>query len=185
MDNVGGAEEMIEHLYDQGHRRIAILTGPQGNYDSERRLAGCRRAMSRLGLSLDEKLIWNGAFTFASGIRAARQLLRSRAPMPDAIFCLNDAMAIAMLAELRDAGVSVPGDVALAGFDNVDESAHMSLTTVAAPMRLMGETAARAAVDLVVKGKRPRSQLLPVRLVVRASSRARRRITDAARRRQT
>src|SRR3954447_21711131 len=67
MDNVGGAEAMIEHLFEQGHRRIAILTGPEGNYDSDQRLLGCHRAFARLGLMLDEKLLWQGAFTVASG----------------------------------------------------------------------------------------------------------------------
>ena len=55
IDNIGGAEAMIEHLFEQGHRRIAILSGPEGNYDSEQRLLGCRRAFARLGLTFDEK----------------------------------------------------------------------------------------------------------------------------------
>src|SRR4051812_47380390 len=115
MDNVGGAEAMIEHLFEHGHRRIAILTGPDGNYDSEQRLLGCRRACARLGLALDEKLVWRGAFTPASGVRAARTYLDSKSGIPDAVFCFNDAMAIGMLGELQRSGISVPGDVALAG----------------------------------------------------------------------
>src|SRR3954447_24854390 len=91
MDNVGGAEAMIEHLFEQGHRRIAILTGPHGNHDSEQRLLGRRRAFSRLGLPLEADLIWNGNFTPASGVEATREYLESARPLPDAIFCLNDA----------------------------------------------------------------------------------------------
>src|SRR4029453_11323156 len=56
-DNIGGAEAMIEHLFEQGHRRIAILTGPEGNYDSDQRLLGCRRAMQRLGLESERNLV--------------------------------------------------------------------------------------------------------------------------------
>src|SRR4051812_32115468 len=134
MDNVGGAEAMIEHLFEHGHRRIAILTGPDGNYDSDQRLLGCHRAFARLGLMLDEKLLWQGAFTVASGARAARDFLYSRSLMPDAIFCLNDAMAIGMLSELQREKISVPGDVALAGYDNVEAAGHLSLTSVATPM---------------------------------------------------
>ena len=130
IDNVGGAEAMIEHLFEQGHRRIAILTGPEGNYDSEQRLIGCCRALSRLGISFDEKQLWRGNFTVASGVRAARELLDSRAPMPDAIFCLNDAMAIGMLSELQRSGVSVPRDVALAGYDNDEAASQLALTSV-------------------------------------------------------
>src|SRR5271154_109787 len=99
MDNVGGAEAMIEHLFEQGHRRIALLTGPKGNYDSEQRLVGCRRACTRLGLTIDERLIWNGDFTLASGVRAGKEFLDSKLPFPDPIFCLNDAMAIRKLGE--------------------------------------------------------------------------------------
>ena len=170
MDNIGGAEAMIEHLYEQGHRRIAILTGPDGNFDSEQRILGIRRAQARLGLPMEESLIWRGGFTMASGTQAAREFLASGAQMPDAIFCLNDAMAIGVLSELQRAGISVPGDVALAGYDNVDAAGHLSLTSVACPMRLMGQVAARWAVDLITKNERPAPHRLQVRLVVRNSS---------------
>jgi hypothetical protein len=74
-----------------------------------------------------------------------------------------------MLSELQRAGKSVPGDVALAGYDNVEAADHLSLTSVACPMRLMGQVAARRALDLIA-GKRPAGHRLPVRLVVRNSS---------------
>jgi LacI family transcriptional regulator len=172
MDNVGGAEAMIEHLFEQGHRRIAVVLGPSDNFDSEQRLTGCRRAFSRLGLSLDERLILSGDFTMASGSRVAREFLDSKTPLPDAIFCFNDAMAIGVLNELQRQGLSVPGNIALGGFDNVDAAAHLSLTSVACPMRLMGQVAARWAVDLVTRNERPTSHRLQVRLVVRNSSAA-------------
>jgi LacI family transcriptional regulator len=170
MDNVGGAEAMIQHLYEQGHRRIALLTGPTGNFDSEQRLIGCRRAFTTLGLPLDESLIWTGAFTLESGQKAARECLDSRQAMPDAIFCFNDVMAIGMLSEFSRVGISVPGDVALAGYDNVETASHLSLTSVVCPMRLMGQMAARWAIDLVTQNERPTSHRLQVRLVVRNSS---------------
>ena len=170
MDNVGGAEAMIQHLFEQGHRRIALLTGPDGNYDSQQRMIGCRRAFGTLGLPLDDNLVWNGGFTLASGQEAARACLDSRQPLPDAVFCFNDVMAIGMLSEFQRAGVSVPGDVALAGYDNVETAAHLSLTSVVCPMRLMGQMAARWAIDLVTQNERPTSHRLQVRLVVRSSS---------------
>jgi len=170
MDNVGGAEAMIEHLFEQGHRRIALLTGPKGNYDSEQRMMGCKQAFTRLGISMDESLIWAGAFTMASGNRAAREFLDSRLPLPDAIFCFNDAMAIGMINEFHRAGISVPNDVAMAGYDNVDAASHLSLTSVACPMRLMGQLAARWAVELVTQNQKQVGHRLQVRLVVRHSS---------------
>lgn len=170
IDNIGGAEAMVDHLYQQGHRRIAIVTGPEGNYDSEQRLLGCRRAFDRLGISINNNLIWNGAFTLESGVRAAKDLLAGGQPLPDAIFCLNDAMAIGMMGELQRAGVSVPGDVAMAGYDNVEAAEHLSLTSVASPMRALGRMAARLAVELITNNARPTGQRLQVELVVRSSS---------------
>lgn len=170
IDNVGGAEAMIDHLVEQGHRRIALLTGPAGNYDSEQRLLGCRQAFAKLGLSADPALLWHGAFTLQSGIRAAREWLDSARPLPDAIFCFNDAMAIGMLGEFQRAGIGVPGDVAVAGYDNVEAAGHLSLTSVASPTRLMGQVAARWAVDLIQKQESAESTRLQTQLVVRRSS---------------
>jgi LacI family transcriptional regulator len=170
MDNIGGAEAMVEHLFEQGHRRLAVVTGPEENYDSQQRLLGCRRAVARLGLTLDEDLILRGGFTVPSGVHVARELLARGGALPDAIFCLNDSMAIGLLNELHRAGVSVPGDVALAGYDNVEAAAHLSLTSVAIPMRLMGQVAARWAVDLITRNERPAAHRVQVRLVVRNSS---------------
>lgn len=170
MDNVGGAEAMIEHLFEQGHRRIGIVTGPPGNYDSAQRLLGCKRALARFGLSYDERWVLDGDFTLESGMRAARLAMDARSELPDAFFCLNDLMAIGLMTELQRAGLSVPGDVALAGYDNIETSGHLSLTSVASPMRLMGQMAARWAIDVANNGQRPESHNLQVRLVVRNSS---------------
>ena len=170
MDNVGGAEAMIEHLFEQGHRRIALLTGPKGNYDSEQRLLGCRQAFARLGLSFEESLIWTGGFTMTSGVDAAKKVLDSKAPLPDAIFCFNDSMAIGMINKFHGSGISVPGDVAIAGYDNLDAAEHLSLTSIACPMRLMGQVAARWAVELVNRDQKQVGHRLQVRLVIRHSS---------------
>lgn len=172
LDNVGGAEAMIEHLFEQGHRRIGLVTGPSGNYDSEQRLLGCKQAMARLGLELEESLIGMGDFTLESGVQAVRDWLDAGVSLPDAIFCFNDAMAIGVLNELQRNELSVPGDVALAGYDNVEAAGHLSLTSVASPMRLMGQVAARWAVDLINKNERAEGHKLQVRLVVRNSSAA-------------
>src|SRR4051794_10451073 len=75
MDNVGGAEAMIEHFFEQRHRRIAIVTGPEGNYDSEQRLLGCRRGFARMGLSWDDALVYRGNFAIDGGVAAVREIL--------------------------------------------------------------------------------------------------------------
>jgi LacI family transcriptional regulator len=174
MDNVAGAKAMVDHLLEQGHRRIAVLTGPAGNFDSRQRLLGCKLALEKAGVRLEPELVWRGAFTFASGISVARELLRPGRRWPDAIFCLNDAMAIGLMGELRSKGVAVPGDIAVAGFDDVHEAEQLGLTSVATPTRLMGETAARCAIELITIRKPAKSACLPVRLVQRISSLAKR-----------
>ena len=170
IDNVSGAEAMVEHFFEQGHRRIAVLTGPVENYDSSQRLLGCEQAMSRLGLSQDPKLVWRGDFTMDSGTRAAREHLRSGDALPDAIFCFNDAMAIGMLNEFDRAGIHAPDNVAVGGFDDVEAAEHLSLTSVSCPMRLMGQMAAQWAIELVTTNVKPVSHRLQVRLTVRRSS---------------
>ena len=79
-------------------------------------------------------------------------------------------MAIGMLGELQRADILVPRDVAMAGYDNVDAAEHLSLTSIGCPMKLMGQVAARWAVDLITKNERPQPHRLQVRLVVRKSS---------------
>jgi DNA-binding LacI/PurR family transcriptional regulator len=105
-----------------------------------------------------------------SGAAVMREFLSAHQELPDAVFCLNDAMAIGALGELHRSGLAVPRDVALAGYDNVEAAAHLSLTTVASPMRLMGQVAARWAVDLVTRSERAGGQRLKVQLVPRDSS---------------
>lgn len=167
MDNVGGAEAMVQHLFEQGHRRIALLTGPKGNFDSDQRMLGCQRAAQRFGITLETI---SGDFTLADGGRAARELLDSKRPLPDAIFCFNDAMAIGLMGELQRGGLRIPEDIAVSGYDNLEAAAHLQLTSVASPMRLMGQVAARRAVEMITKNQRPESHRLQVRLVVRNSS---------------
>jgi LacI family transcriptional regulator len=105
-----------------------------------------------------------------SGVDAAKELLSSKAPLPDAIFCFNDSMAIGMINKFHGSGISVPGDVAIAGYDNLDAAEHLSLTSIACPMRLMGQVAARWAVELVNRDQKQVGHRLQVRLVIRHSS---------------
>ena len=171
LDNVGGAEAMIQHLYDQGHRRIGIMTGPHGNFDSEQRLIGCRLAMKRLGVTLEPKWLWPGAFTVESG--AAKPCVtpsKPAIPFPMRFSVSTMRWRSGRWASCTGTAFRSRGDVALAGYDNVEAAAHLSLTTVASPMRLMGQVAARWAVDLVTRNERPAGRRLKVQLAVRNSS---------------
>ena len=141
-DNRGGAYEMTKHLIGQGHQRIGFLKGPEGSYDALARLDGYRAALQDHGIELDAALEFTGDFTIESGLAVVPAIL-DVTPRPTALFAANDLSAYGAMRGLRDAGVQVPDDIALAGFDDIT-LAHFSsptLTTVHAPAREMGQRA--------------------------------------------
>ena len=141
-DNRGGACAVTEHLLDQGHTRIAFLAGPEGSFDAQARLDGFRETLAARGL--EPALVLPGDFTLESGVAAVPALLDAD-PRPTALFAANDLSAYGVLSGLRDLGLQVPDDLAIAGFDDIQLSRFSSptLTTVHAPVREMG----RAAID--------------------------------------
>ncbi len=169
IDNRNGARELTNHLIEHGYRRIAFISGPKGTYDADERLAAFRETMGENGLEVNDRLIWPGQFTEASGRDAVARWLDADNPLPDAIFAANDAMAIGALSLLRERGFRVPRDTALVGFDDIDTAAHLGLTTVHVPMRRMGSIAAQLAVDQISQNKSLTSYRLPVACAVRSS----------------
>jgi LacI family transcriptional regulator len=170
IDNASGAESVIEHLARLGHRSIAFLKGPDDNYDAAQRLQGVMRGLRKAGLELPPWLSWSGDFTEEGGRAAVTAFLASGAPMPDAIFACNDAMAVGVLAVLQENGLQVPDDVALVGFDDIASARHLGLTTVRSPMREMGRQAGQVAAQLAA-GQDPGQELwvMPTDLAVRRS----------------
>ena len=172
IDNEGGARAVAEHLLDLGHRRIAVISGPPENSDAEARLLGFRAALSARGVELEPELLVVGDFREESG-RAAALLLAELESRPTAIFAANDAMAIGCLSALRELGLSVPEDVALAGFDDVPISRYLSppLTSVRVAIAELGERAmTRLLGGLEERGAEPLEETIPAALVVRAST---------------
>lgn len=170
--NSKGMRRLVEHLVrDHGHRDLAVVSGPPSSPDSVARLAGMRRTLREAGLRPPTEPLFVGDFTFESGHRAAAALL-DRPTMPDVVVCANDQMAIGLIRTLRAAGVRVPHDVAVTGFDGIELGAHTdpSITTVHQPMRQMG----RIAVDLLAErladpGRPATTRTLPVDVVIRSS----------------
>lgn len=115
IDNAAGADAMVEHLIASGRRRIVHLSGPRGNRDAEERIAGYREAMARHGLS---PRILTGNFEEETGTAAALQLIAD-AERADALFAANDMMAIGAMVAFQRAGLAVPDDIAVAGFDDI------------------------------------------------------------------
>jgi LacI family transcriptional regulator len=181
VDDFGGARVMTGHLASCGYRRIAHVRGPRNNFEAEERLRGYRA-----GLGARRAVVFDGDFSEESGYRAGQALVAGRT-RPDAVFAANDATAIGCLFALTEAGVRVPQDMALAGFDDIPVAryVHPPLTTVRVDVAAMGRLALErlaAAID------DPRAdtrmvETLPVELVVRAScgANSRRRIRRRSR----
>jgi len=172
-DNFSGAAALVTHLIaDHGRRRLFHVGGPPDSPDAiQRRLALDRVLRGHPGCGLIGSA--PGIFSVASGEQAAEQLLaRHRSALPDAVVCANDQMAIGVLRALTAAGVAVPGEVAVTGFDDLYPArlADPPLTTVRQPMRTLGERACARLLDRIAQpGLTPAVQLLPTELVLRSS----------------
>ena len=171
-DNAGGAEQGTAFLAGQGRRRIATVTGPGDMIAGIDRAAGYRAALEKAGLPLRPELVAAGDFTEAGGARAMAELLE-RAPDLDAVFCASDLMAIGALRVLREAGRSVPDDVAVVGFDDAPVAATSDppLTTVAQPLEEMSRLMTELLLEQIrgAEGE-PRVEICPTQLVRRASA---------------
>jgi LacI family transcriptional regulator len=168
--NVTGAQAVTRHLLALGRRRIAIVKGPDDQDVSKNRLHGYRLALEEAGVPFREELVVGGNFEPPSGRAAVETLLASGHEF-DAVFASNDQMALGALRGLHAAGVCVPQDVALAGFDDdlAGRFTIPALTTVHQPLYEMGSAAARTVVAAAEGQPIERHIEIPARLVVRES----------------
>jgi LacI family transcriptional regulator len=178
IDNHAGAMLMVRHLAARGHRRIAFIAGPEDNFDARERLRGYRDAMAACLPGVPEWVL-PGDFGETSG-HVAGGLLAAAEQRPDAVFAANDMMALGCLFALNQAGVAVPGQIALAGFDDIPLARYVQppLTT----MRVnIAELGARALAALLEPGREAANDdgaMLPL-LVERASSGGRERVDSS------
>ena len=168
IDNLSGAYAMTDHLLEAGYRRIAFVAGPIGNIEASQRLAGYRAALAAHSQAIEQ--VVQGDFTQASGYDAARRLLAEA--RPEAIFAGNDMMAIGCLQALRETGLRVPADVALAGFDDIPIARFVDppLTTVGVPIAEIGRQAILCCTQILATGAACESRTFAPTLVVRAST---------------
>lgn len=173
IDNALAAYEAMDHLYGLGHRRIGIVTGPLVSPLSRDRLTGAT-ARAKKQKAEREFIVMHGDFSIESGAAAAERLL-GRAERPTAIFCFNDEMAMGVIEMARRLKVGVPRQLSVVGFDDIRFARHMSppLTTIAQPMRQIGEGTVRLLLGILAGGgdaETPESVTLPHKLVVRGST---------------
>lgn len=147
--NWSGALAATRHLLELGHRRLGLLTGPVRDLSSRARRDGFRAAVDHAGIPFDDSLERQGVFTFESGRDLAAELLASP-DRPTAIVCGDDLQAMGVYEAARRAGLRIPDDLSVVGFDDIDQSARLAprLTTVRQPFAEMGGTAARLALAL-------------------------------------
>ncbi|WP_225976985.1 LacI family DNA-binding transcriptional regulator [Streptomyces griseus] len=171
-ENRAGAAELAKALVALGHREFAVLTGPPELTTVADRLAGFREGLAGAGIGLDR--VVRGAFTREGGHLAAQRLLASGGPRPTCVFAVTDVMAVGALAALREAGVRVPEDMSLAGFDDIPVVRELSppLTTVALPLTEMGERVIALALRTPSGAGRSRVVRIDGEVVLRGSTAA-------------
>ncbi len=170
MDNKTGAHRLMTHVLEHGYRDIVLFTGPKISYDSNQRLAGCYEAMRAAGLGVVSSHTITGEFTIESGRKLMTELLDRGDKLPEAIVCLNDAMAIGALGVMQEKGLTAPKDIAVTGFDDCESASVLGLTTVRVALQEMGREAARLALaSLTPEGPANNHIVVPTELVVRQS----------------
>ena len=182
-DNLGGARLAVRHLHEQGHERIAIVTGMLSTRPGADRLLGYRAELEALGLPYRDDYVREGDFYFESGHSGMQSLLDLETP-PTAVFAAGDLMAAGCLRAIEERGLGVPDDIAVVGFDDIQLAAVLqpALTTIKQDKVQLGATAAEALLRMIEEADAaPPVKTLPVELVVRASSGARRESRRATR----
>ncbi len=171
VDNILGARQAVQHLLDLGMTRIAAITGEPSLSVSADRLTGYRAVLDSAGIPFDPNLVSSGGFTEEGGRLAMQQLL---AHNPQAVFAASDSMAAGALRAIQEAGLSVPGDISLVGFDDIPLASRLTppLTTVRQPIWSEGQVATALLVERLENPEAPvRQELLPTELVIRESTR--------------
>ncbi len=170
IDNVRASEQAVEHLAALGRRRIATITGQLDIRDGADRLQGYKNGLERVGLPLDPQLIYPGQFSRDYGYNGIKHLLQFN---PDAVVCGGDTIAIGAIEAIQKAGLRVPDDIAVVGFDDLDVAlkSNPPLTTIRHSVQRVGEVAAQLLIDIIEgKVQPPHHIVLPTELVVRQSS---------------
>ncbi len=172
VDSRAGIAAMVAALVGLGHRRIAYLAGPPSLYVARERLAGYRRGLAEAGIEYDESLVVRTTFDAEGGALGVDELLADRPPFT-ALMGASDLLALGALRRLAELGIAVPGDVSVAGFDDVTVAAMTAppLSTVRLPLREMGRRGFEYAVRLL-SGDPVAPEVLATEVVLRASTAA-------------
>jgi len=173
VDNEGGARSATDHLIGLGHKRIAHLGGPEDAVDARHRLNGYKTALQKRAIPFQENYVIEAGFDQSKAFDATKVLLKQK-PSPTAIFAANDYMALGAIAAVRDEGLSVPGHVAVVGFDDIVSPSLAfrapSLTTVRQPVYEIAKEGTEMVI-LNIEGRieEKRHTVFPSQLIVRTT----------------
>lgn len=172
VDNIRSSREMVDFMLRQGSRRPGTICGPLRMIAGVDRLQGFREALEQWDLPVLPELIVEGSFTEESGYVGMQKLLPQH---PDAVFAASDAMAVGALRAINEAGLQVPGDIALTGYDDMPFAASLNppLTTVRQPILKVGAAAVETLIDVIERdGDNLHQVILPTELIIRESCKA-------------
>ena len=169
VDNRTGAYQAVSFILRTHHSRVAIINGAENMTSSWDRFQGYQDALCERGMTMHPELVAEGDYSDTGGYLAMKRLLPHR---PDAVFVASDSMAIAAVRAIHEAGLRVPEDIAVVGFDDIPAAATIkpALTTVRQPIQRMGSAAAEMLVDMIEHpSPQPRRVVIPTQLVIRSS----------------
>lgn len=172
LDNFSGGYLAARHLLELGHQKIGCITGPSYVNPSAERVSGFKAALFESGLQADDRNIRQGDFQLESGWKRVYELL-DKPERPTAIFACNDLMAVGALRAAAELKLSVPGELSIVGFDNIELASYSTppLTTIAQPTRKIGIRAVTMLVERIKDHDRePRRERLDATLIIRCSS---------------
>ncbi len=171
LDGKNGAIQAVEYLHKLGHRRIAFVGRMPAREVSIQRVSGYIEGLLKLGIEVDESLIFDSPFDLDSGELAGLRLARLR-PLPTAVLAAGDMLAFGMIGGLREKGVSVPGDISIIGFDNIDlgRISYPTLSTVDLSRQVVATRAVELLIDIMENDKGGVKDIVKSKLVIRDST---------------
>lgn len=171
VDHVWGGYLATQHLLKLGHRRIGCITGPKGQYTSEQRLEGYKKALDKYGVAYDEDLISEGDYSITSGSKNLPYLLGKDVT---SIFAFNDMTALGVYRDIKKFGMKIPDDISIVGYDDIMLSPifDMPLTTVHQPIKEIGKNSIKLMLNLMSNGKKKEPEIIKLKpsMMVREST---------------
>jgi len=171
-DNEKGAREAVRHLAELGHQKIAVIEGEEITIPTQKRLAGYKAEMKAQNLEIKDDWIIQGRFSVDGGIKAMEKILKLE-DRPTAIFCMGDEIAVGAMQTIKEAGLNVPDDFSIVGFDDIEISQYLNpaLTTIRQQKDEMGIEAANMVLEMINNPeKKVEAEIIDTEFVLRNST---------------